>query len=122
MSTNQNIVFLTGSEPLRYNTYMINSENPLLITIPHDILSENGKKAAKKNKLKGKAYFSELGKRSAAKRKKDKKFGKRWYKWFSKKGSEAALKAKKGKKDPIDSRTPLRPITNFLTKGTIDSD
>jgi len=93
--------------------------------IPREILSTQATNSGKKQlKEKGKEYFSELGKRSAAKRKNDKRFGKDWYRWLSKRGAAARKAKREGKqikhvKAPID---PLRSIATFLTDGKINTD
>lgn len=96
--------------------------------IPTEQLKEQGKTAG--NKLleeRGKQYFSELGKKSAAKRKKDKRFDKRFYSAIAKRSVEARRNKKKAEQEgtnPDDlppfqmPSNPLHTINNFL-KGKV---
>lgn len=88
-------------------------------TVPHDFLSDQARKnAAKQLKEKKKEYFSQLGKKSAAKRKKDGRFGKKYYSELAKR-SAAAKRAKKNKNAaPLPPfkmpESPIHTINKFL--------
>lgn len=100
---------------VRYNLNMlIRKETD---SIPVDVLAENGGKSGRKQlREKGKEYFSAMGKKSAEKRRKDKRFSGDYYKRLGEHGA----RVKKAKREGREAE-PLPQIQPEAKKSVIST-